>query len=67
MRVRQTDVVWNGSTPQCWPGKDGQDGLQVDIIFDDKLYFSSPTGAAVDSLNTDGDCSCTHCNSDVCS
>ena len=23
------------------------------------------TGAAVDSLNTGGDCSCTHCNSDV--
>ena len=35
------------------------------IMFDNKLYFSSPTGAAVDSLNTGGDCSCTHCNSDV--
>ena len=26
-----------------------------------------PTGAAVDSLTTGGDCSCKHCNSDVCS
>ena len=47
MKVCQSGSVWNGSTPQCLPGKDGQDGLQFFSIGSSHawhimLYFSPP-------------------------